>query len=159
MAWVKAQGVIEAGEDKVRIYAKKVDDTTATVAFTYDDIIGELTDINGMGAQRETKEYNGYHYDEAVKALGNSTPNDVSLTENLTTEQMSKVRGYYKNKDMIAIGIFAKGTASMTLEYGYVGQISQWGMTVPNGDTCTLTYGMTVRTERDDFTAASDPEE
>lgn len=153
MAWVKAQGVVDAGEDKVRIYMKKVEDTTSAVEFDYEtDIVGELTDINGMGASRDSKEYNGYHYDEKVVVVGNSTPNEVSLTENLTVDENKKIRQHYKDKDMLAVGIFAVGTEKEELIYGYVGQISSWTNTIPNGDTTSIEYGMTVKTERDDLT-------
>lgn len=139
MAFVKGQGVIDGGTLKIYSGTNK--------AFTAEDLIGELTDINGMGASRETKELDGYHYDSKLKKLGNSTLNDVSFTENLTKDALAKRREQYENKESFYTGVFDEDGE---LLYGCFGAISQWGMTLPNGDTTQLTYTMAL--EQDNVT-------
>ena len=133
MAWVKGQGVIDGGE--LKIYSGK------TKQFTSEDMIGELTDISGMGEKRDTKELDGYHYDTKLKKLGNSTINDVTFKENLTKDGLTKRRGQYDSKESFYTGIF---TDDGELIYGVKGAISEWGMTLPNGDSTELTYVMAV---------------
>ena len=153
MPWSKGQGVVEAGENNVQICMKTVETSNTVCAFTAADRVGELTDFSGIGGKRDTKEIDGYHYDSKVKKLGNSTPNDISMSENLTLAQVAIIRGYYNSKQLLGIGWFADGT----LGYGFTGRISEWGEEIPNGDTCKLTY--TVAVDNDNvahtYTAAS----
>jgi len=142
-SWVKAQGVVSAGEGKYPICMNTAAQNDTAIAFTEDDFIGELNDINGMGAQRETSEINGYRYDSAAKITGKSTPNDVSLALNLTKSDVDLLRGYYNNNTLLGVGIFDKDT-NHSLIYGFNGTISQWGMEVPNGETATLNITMAV---------------
>ena len=152
MAFVKGTGVIEGGENRIKFFAKEVETIDTAVAFTDEDLIGELTDFSGMGSQRETKELNGYHYDRALKSLGNSTDNDVSFTENLTKEELALIKTRYDNKTLLAVGAFYDNGTDLELLYGFCGRISQKGITIPNGDVCTLTYTM-AGSEMNTYTA------
>ena len=136
MAFIKGNGVVEGGENRIKFYAKEVETVADVVAFTDADLIGELTNFEGAGSQRQTKEMNGYHYDTTLKALGNSTDNDVSFTENLTKAELALINQRYADKKLLAFGAFHEDE----LLYGFVGRISQKGITIPNGDTCQLTY-------------------
>jgi hypothetical protein len=142
-AWVKAQGVVVAGQAKYPICMSTVSANDTAVAFATGDFIGELNDINGMGASRETTEINGYRYDSAAKLTGSSTPNDVSLALNLTKADLDLLRGYYDSNQKLAVGIFDTGT-TYGLLYGFIGTISEWGMEVPNGESATLNLTMAV---------------
>jgi hypothetical protein len=142
-SWVKAQGVASFGEGKYPICMNTAAQNDTAIAFTTDDFIGELNDISGMGAQRETSEINGYRYDSAAKITGKSTPNDVTLTLNLVKTDVDLLRGYYKSNQLLGVGIFVKGP-SYNLIYGFNGTISQWGMETPNGETASLTITMAV---------------
>ena len=82
MAWVEGADVILAGEGRVLVYAAE------QASITSDDLIGELVDISGMGASRETKEFGGFHYKSKHKVTGQSVANDVSFSENLTKAQL-----------------------------------------------------------------------
>lgn len=141
-SWVKAQGVASFGEGKYPICMNTAAANDTAIAFTTDDFIGELNDISGMGAQRETTEINGYRYDSAAKITGRSTPNDVTLTLNLVKGDVDLLRGYYKNNTLLGVGIFDK--SPYALIYGFNGTISQWGMETPNGETATLTITMAI---------------
>ena len=147
MAFEKGKGVIEGGENKIKFYAKEVEATSEAVQFTDADLIGELTDFSGMGSQRDSKELTGYHYDKKLKSLGNSNDNDVSFTENLTKAELAVINQRYAEKTICAYGAFESGE----LLYGFCGQISQKGMTLPNGETCTLTYTVAGE-EKTDYT-------
>lgn len=142
-SWVKANGVASFGEGKYPICMSTVEQNDSVVAFVEGDFIGELNNISGMGAQRETSEINGYRYDSAAKITGRSTPNDVSLALNLTKSDVDLLRGYYKNNTLLGVGIFDKGP-DYGLIYGFNGTISQWGMETPNGDTATLNLTMAI---------------
>ena len=136
MAWVEGAGVIHGGEGKVLVYAAE------QASITSDDLIGELVDISGMGASRETKEYGGFHYKSKHKVTGQSTPNDVNFTENMTKAQLDKVRGWYKNNTEIYVGVL--DVESKETLYACKGYISQWGQELPDGDVCKLTYTMAI---------------
>lgn len=150
MAWEAGKDVIETGQNKIKIYSKEVEDNTTTVTFAETDLIGELNNISGMGAKRESKELTGYHYDETLKTLGNSTANDIQFEENLVIEALNNRREQYNNKTLIANGIFKDNK----LLYGCVGQITEWGMELPLGETCKLSYTMTAK-ENNSMTVAT----
>lgn len=139
MAWEAGKGVLFAGEAKILVYGGVAE--TLTVG----DLIGELTDISGMGASRETKEFGGFHYKQKKKSAGQSTPNDVSFTENLTQEQLTKVRGWYKNNTPIYIA--CANAENDEVLYCCKGTISQWGEELPDGDICKLTYTMIIEND------------
>ena len=140
MAWKEGEGVLYGGESKILVYAG----TSTTLA--EDDLIGELVEISGIGASRETKELGGFHYKKKHKlATGQSTLNDVSFTENLTKDGLTKRKTQYKDGTVI---YNACVTADGTVLYACKGTISQWGMELPDGDVCKLTY--TLALEEDD---------
>jgi hypothetical protein len=136
MAWTPGAGVIEGGEQKILIL---VSDTKAMTKA--DNLVGELVSISGMGASKSTSEYGGLHYLQKKKTVGQSTPNDISLTENLTSEQLSAIRTKYDASTKFYLA-FARPDGTLIL--GVHGQISSWGMEVNDGDTCKLTYSMAL---------------
>lgn len=142
-SWVQAQGVVSAGEGKYPICMSTTTGNTTPVAFSDDDFIGELNDINGMGSSKETSEINGYRYPSASKITGKATPNDVSLVLNLTKSDMDLLRGYYDSDQKLAVGIFDNDTNN-SLIYGFSGTISEWGAEIPNGEAASLTITMAV---------------
>lgn len=144
MAWTEGAGVIHGGEGKVLVYA-----STAS-SITTNDLIGELTDISGMGASRETKEFGGFHYKAKHKIAGQSTPNDVSFTENLTKDQLTKVRGWYKDNTKIYVACVNAEDGAVL--YACLGSISQWGQEFQDGDVCKLTYSMVIEDDEPSVT-------
>lgn len=136
MSWTAGAGVIEGGQKRV-IVAMGATKTLTEAA----NIVGELTDISGIGSGKETTEYGGLHYLSKKKSTGQATPNDVQFTENLTKDQLDTIRGYYKNGTKVYVGL---ADATGTLLYGCHGEISEWGMEVNDGDTCKLTYTMAL---------------
>lgn len=136
MAWTPGAGVIEGGEQKILIL---VSDTKAMTKA--DNLVGELVSISGMGASKSTSEYGGLHYLQKKKTVGQSTPNDISLTENLTSAQLTAIRAKYDASTKFYLA-FAQPDGTLIL--GVHGQISSWGMEVNDGDTCKLTYSMAL---------------
>lgn len=136
MAWVPGEGIIHGGEGKVLVFAS----TEATM--TSDDLIGELVEISGMGASRETKEYGGFHYKQKKKVTGQSTPNDVNFTENMTKDQLDKVRDWYKQNTKIYVACVNADDSEIL--YACQGHLSSWGQELPDGDVCKLTYTMAI---------------
>lgn len=138
--------IIDSGADTTKVYHKVVteDPGSTAVAFAATDIVAYLQDISGMGAQRETSEYRLYHRQDAVKAIKGSTLNDISFTEALTTDALTAMKTAYTNKSYIVTGIFTKDG---DLLLGLFGQISQWGMELPDNDVAKLTYTMSVSKE------------
>ena len=147
MAWTKGQGVIESGEGKVLVYSKELEayESTGTYEFTADDLVGELADISGFGASRETKEINGFHYDSAVKKVLGSVPNDLSVTENLTKAGITLRRQQYNDRKLIMNVIYSVDDKSIL--YACTGKISQWGMELPLGDVASLTYTLALEVD------------
>lgn len=137
MSWEAGKGVVEAGRNIVRIYASTINKITA------DDLIGELTDISGFGSQKEGKERGGYHYAKKQKFTGQATPNDISFTENLTYEALTLRRGQYNNGTKF-YNVVVDTANNNAILYKCHGEISQWGMEIKDGDTCTLTYTMVL---------------
>lgn len=134
--------LIEGGEDKVRVYHKVVDaQPTGAVQFEEGDIVAYLSDLGEMGASKETKEITLYHLKNKAKITTGSTIKDLQFTEALTKNALEAIRGAYKENAYIVSAMFDKNGA---LLYGCFGTISDWGMTLPNGDTCTLTYTMAL---------------
>lgn len=140
MSNVDITKIIEAGEDKVKVYHKIVDAqpaSTETVAFAEDDLVTYLSDIGDIGAEKESKEITLYHLANTAKVAKGSTITDLELTEALTKDALEKMREAYKNGSFFVTGFFDN---EGNLLYGCFGQISKWGMTLPNGDTCELSY-------------------
>lgn len=149
MPWTKGQGVIEASDGNVKVYTQEIASYTsgATFTLTSDDLVGELSDISGFGSKRDSKEINGYAYDSAVKKVGNAVPNDVQFTENLVTDTLDIMRDHYNDKDLLLTVIVDYTETTPEIVYACVGKISEWGMTLPLGDTTTLTYTMAIEVD------------
>lgn len=136
MAWTAGQNVIEGGQKRVIV----VMGTTKTLT-EESDIVGELTDISGIGSSKETTEFGGLHYLVKKKSTGQATPNDIQFTQNLTKEELEKIRGYYKEGTKVYVGVT---DSEYELLFGCHGEISEWGLEVNDGDTCKLTYTLAL---------------
>lgn len=136
--------LVEAGENKVKVYHKIVTSqptSAETVSFEDGDIIAYLSDLGEVGASKETKEYTLYHLANKAKITTGSSIKDLSITEALTTNAKDQIRQAYKENAFIVTAMFDKEGNQL---YGCFGSISDWGMTLPNGDTCTLTYTLAL---------------
>lgn len=136
--------IIEGGEDKVRVYHKIVEAQPATgetVQFEAGDIIAYLSDLGEMGASKETKEVTLYHLKNKAKITTGSTVKDLQITEALTNVAKNNIRDAYDANAYIVTGMFDSDGNQL---YGCFGSIASWGMTLPNGDTCTLTYTLAL---------------
>lgn len=142
MANVDLEKIVIGGRNKTKIYHKVVTGGDfKNTQFTDDDLVAYLSDLGEMGSSKDTMEIKLYHLEKTAKMTTGETCKDISFTEQLTTDALEKMRAIYKNGSFIVTGIFdSKGT----LIYGAYGQISDWGLTVPNQDVSTLTYTMTV---------------
>lgn len=141
MAWTEGAGVIFGGEGKVLVYSG------TSTSLTADDLIGELVTVSGIGASKESKEFGGFHYKAKHKSTGQSTPNDISFTENLTSDGLSKRREQYKDG---AKFYNAYALPDGTVLYACYGELSAWGMELTDGEACQLTYTMVL--DDDDVT-------
>lgn len=138
--------IIDSGADTCKVYHKVVteDPGSTAVAFTATDIVAYLQDIDGMGASKEVAEFRLYHKADSVKSVKGSTLNDVNFTEALTSAALTAMKSAYNNSSYIVTGIFSKDGDFL---YGAFGQISQWGLTLPDNDVAQLTYTMSVSKE------------
>lgn len=146
--------IIEGGEDKVKVYHKVVDAQPATgntVEFEAGDIIAYLSDLGEFGASKETKEVTLYHLKNKAKITTGSSIKDLSITEALTKAGMENIKAAYKANAYIVTAMFDKEGNQL---YGCFGSISDWGSTLPNGDTCTLTYTLALT---DDEVVCAEP--
>ena len=142
MAEIDITKVIESGADSVQIYHKIVDEEpSSAVAFTAGDLVTYLQGIDGMGESKEVATYRLYHKKDEVKNTKGSSVNDVNFTEALTKDALDAMREIYDNNSYIVTAAFDKDGNQL---FGYFGQISQWGMTLPDNDVATLTYTMAV---------------
>ena len=138
--------LIEGGEDKVRVYHKIVDaQPTGAVQLEAGDIVAYLSDLGEMGASKETKEITLYHLKNKAKITTGSAIKDLSITEALTKAGLDNIRAAYDANSYIVTAMFDKDGNQL---YGCFGSISDWGMTLPNGDTCTLTYTLALTDDR-----------
>ena len=134
--------IVEGGEDKVKVYHKVVDaQPTGAVTFENGEIVAYLSDLGEMGASKETKEIALYHLKNKAKITTGSTIKDLQLTEALTKVGVENIRSAYKANAYIVTAMFDKAGNQL---YGCFGTISDWGMSLPNGDTCTLTYTLAL---------------
>lgn len=140
MSWTAGAGVVEGGQKRVLVLMG--DTKTMTEA---DNLVGECTSISGIGAGKEINEFGGLHYTTKHKATGQSTPTDISLVENLTSEQLNTIRTKYKNGAKFYLAL---AKADGTVLYGCHGELSAWNLEVNDGNTCTLGY--TVVCDQDD---------
>lgn len=142
MANIDLTKVIESGADTVQVYHKVVDEEpSSAVAFTAGDLVAYLQGIDGMGESKEVATYRLYHKKDEVKNTKGSTVNDVNFTEALTKDALDAMREIYDNNSYIVTAAFDKNGNQL---FGYFGQISQWGMTLPDNDEATLTYTMAI---------------
>lgn len=146
MANIDITKVIESGADTVQVYKKVVteDPGSTAVAFTATDLISYLQGIDGMGASKEVATYRLYHKKDEVKNTKGSNINDINFTEVLTKDGLDAMKGIYDANSYIVSAAFDKAGNQL---FGYFGQISQWGMTLPDNDVATLTYTMSVSSE------------
>lgn len=134
--------VVESGADTVKVYHKIVQtEPSSAVAFQATDLVSYLQNIDGMGEAREVASYRLYHKKDAVKTNKGSNVNDVNLTEALTTAQLDNLKDIYDNNKYLVVAAFDKGGTQL---FGYFGQISNWGMALPDNDVATLTYTLSV---------------
>ena len=146
--------IIEGGEDKVKVYHKVVESQPASgesVAFEAGDIIAYLSDLGEFGASKETKEVTLYHLKNKAKLTTGSSIKDLSVTEALTKAGMENIKAAYKANAYIVTAMFDSAGNQL---YGCFGSISDWGSTIPNGDTCTLTYTLALT---DDEVTCTEP--
>ena len=145
---------IEGGELKVKVYHKVVEAQPApgeTVTFEAGDIIAYLSDLGEFGASKETKEVTLYHLKNKAKITTGSAIKDLSITEALTKAGLENIRAAYKENAYIVTAMFDNKGNQL---YGCFGSISDWGSTLPNGDTCTLTYTLALT---DDEVTCTEP--
>lgn len=154
MANVNIEKIVVGGRDKTKIYHKVVTgDTYQNTAFTTEDLVAYLSDLGEMGSSKDTKEIKLYHLEKTAKMNTGETCKDISFTEQLTTDALEKMRDIYEKNSFMVTGIF---DSAGKLIYGAYGQISDWGLTVPNQDVATLTYTMTVSDDKVKCTAPAE---
>ena len=154
MANVNIEKIVVGGRDKTKIYHKVVTgDTYQNTAFTADDLVAYLSDLGEMGSSKDTTEIKLYHLEKTAKMNTSETCKDISFTEQLTTDALEKMRDIYDKNSFMVTGIF---DSAGKLIYGAYGQISDWGLTVPNQDVATLTYTMTVSNDKVKCTAPAE---
>lgn len=154
MANVNIEKIVVGGRDKTKIYHKVVTgDTYQNTAFTTDDLVAYLSDLGEMGSSKDTTEIKLYHLEKTAKMNTGETCKDISFTEQLTTDALEKMRDIYDKNSFMVTGIF---DSAGKLIYGAYGQISDWGLTVPNQDVATLTYTMAVSNDKVKCTAPAE---
>lgn len=146
MADIDITKVIESGADTVQVYHKVVtqDPGTSTVAFSDTDLVTYLQGIDGMGASKEVATYRLFHKKDEVKNTKGSNINDVNFTEALTKDALDAMKEIYDDNSYLVSAAFDKDGNQL---FGYFGQISQWGMTLPDNDVATLTYTMSISSD------------
>ena len=154
MANVNIEKIVVGGRDKTKIYHKVVTgDTYQNTAFTTDDLVAYLSDLGEMGSSKDTTEIKLNHLEKTAKLNTTETWKDISFTEQLTTDALEAMRDIYDKNSFLVTGIF---DSTGKLIYGAYGQISDWGLTVPNQDVATLTYTMTVSDDKVKCTAPAE---
>lgn len=154
MANVNIEKIVVGGRNKTKIYHKVVTgDTYQNTAFTTDDMVAYLSDLGEMGSSKDTTEIKLYHLEKTAKMTAGETCKDISFTEQLTTDALEKMRDIYDKNSFMVTGIF---DSAGKLIYGAYGQISDWGLTVPNQDVATLTYTMAVSDDKVKCTAPAE---
>lgn len=146
MAEIDITKVIESGADTVQVYHKVVtqDPGTSTVALSDTDLVTYLQGIDGMGASKEVATYRLFHKKDEVKNTKGSNINDVNFTEALTKDALDAMKEIYDDNSYLVSAAFDKDGNQL---FGYFGQISQWGMTLPDNDVATLTYTMSISSD------------
>ena len=142
MATVDITKIITGGLDRVKVYHKVVtEQPSSAVAFAATDIVTYLSDLGEFGSSKNVTEISLYHLAQNAKILGAATANDLQFTEVLTKDELTAMRESYAANEYLVTGIFDEAGNQI---YGCFGQISAWGTTIPNGDTATLTYTMSL---------------
>lgn len=142
MATVDITKIITGGLDRVKVYHKVVTaQPDSAVAFAATDIITYLSDLGEFGSSKNVTEISLYHLAQNAKIVGAASINDLQFTEVLTKDALTAMRASYDANDYLVTGIFDEEGNQL---YGCFGQISSWGSTIPNGDTATLTYTMSL---------------
>lgn len=146
MAEIDITKIIESGADTVQVYHKVVtqDPGTSTVALSDTDLVTYLQGIDGMGASKEVATYRLFHKKDEVKNTKGSNINDVNFTEALTKDALDAMKEIYDDNSYLVSAAFDKDGNQL---FGYFGQISQWGMTLPDNDVATLTYTMSISSD------------
>jgi len=141
--------IVQGGQNRVKIFSKEVqaDPGSTAVAFEATDLVTYLSDVGEAGASRDVQTISLFHLKQDAKLPGNSSIKDLQITEALTTAQIAIRKAQYEDGDLLVFGFFDDSNA---LLYGCIGYITDWGMTMSNGDVCTLTY--TLSLSRDDIT-------
>lgn len=136
------QEIVQGGQNRVKVFSKEVaSQPSTTVAFADTDLVTYLSDIGEVGASRDVQEISLFHLAQNAKLPGNSSLKDLQVTEALTTDQVAIRKGQYEDGDYIVLGFFDSEGSQL---YGCYGYISDWGMTLSNGDVCQLTYTLSL---------------
>lgn len=142
------QEIVQGGQNRVKVFSKEVQSQpTGTIAFDGQTVSGDgdlvtyLSDVGEVGASRDVQEISLFHLAQNAKLPGNSTLKDLQITEALTTDQLAVRKSQYESGKYLVFGFFdAEGNQL----YGCYGYISDWGMTLSNGDVCQLTYTLSL---------------
>lgn len=155
MAELDITKIVKSGADTTKVYHKFVDSDpgTTTVAFNDTDLVTYLNDVSGFGSSKDVSSFRLYHKKDEVKTNKGSKVNDLSFTEVLTTDALTAMREAYTKDKFIVTAVFDEKGNQL---YGAFGQISAWGMELPDDDNAKLTYTMSVSS--DDIKCTS-PEE
>lgn len=133
--------VVKAGDNTSKVYHKVVDtQPTDTLTFEDGDIVAYLTDVGEVGSSKESSEFKMYHA-KTFKIPKGEKAKDLQLTEALTKNALDNIRAAYKAGSYIVTAMFDESGNQL---YGCIGAITDWGMSMSNGDTCTLTYTIAV---------------
>lgn len=135
-AWEAGKGVVFGGSNKVRVFMKEVTSREDAVVFNESDLVGEATDVSGMGKEAETETLTGYHYTEDLEVVKKVKNKTWTINENLTLDQLSKIESLVGTNTLVAVGLFDGDNVIN----GIVGQIGNLDETVPNGGVCVLSY-------------------
>lgn len=142
--------IVQGGQNRVKVFSKEVSEApSGTVQFTDNDLVTYLSDVGEAGASRDIQTISLFHLKQDAKLPGNSSIKDLQITEALTTAQVAIRKEQYEDGDFIVFGFFDDNDSQL---YGCMGYISDWGMTLSNGDVCQLTY--TLSLSMDDITCA-----
>lgn len=134
--------IVQGGQNRVKVFSKEVTQApSGTVAFADSDLVTYLSDVGEAGASRDSQTISLFHLKQDAKLPGNSNIKDLQITEALTTAQIAVRKAQYEDGDFIVFGFFDENDAQL---YGCLGFISDWGMTLSNGDVCTLTYTLSL---------------
>ena len=140
--------IVQGGQNRVKVFSKEVEAApSGSVAFDESDLVTYLSDVGEVGASRDSQTISLFHLPQDAKLPGNSSLKDMQITEALTTAQVAIRKGQYEDGDFIVFGFFDENGNQL---YGCMGFISDWGMTLSNGDVCQLTY--TLSLSMDDIT-------